>query len=332
MKEALYYKTSAGRVTCLLCPHTCEIKEGARGICKVRKNHAGKLYSENYGLISAINFDPVEKKPLYHFFPGSVILSIGSIGCNMKCRCCQNWQISQASPDDYYHDKRYAPEEILKLAKSKSKNIGVAYTYNEPTVFFEFMLDTAKLIWQERLKNVVVSNGFISEKPLFELLEYTDAYNIDLKAFNDKFYKTQTGSGLQPVLNTLKILGKSGKHLEITNLVIPTLNDDEREFTEMVNWISSELGSRTVLHLSRYHPMYKLGIEPTGAGVLEKFYRIAAEKLRYVYVGNIHMKDFQDTKCPTCGRLLIKRTGYFIDTEGIDKEGKCKYCGEKVIG
>ncbi|MFO7655969.1 MAG: AmmeMemoRadiSam system radical SAM enzyme [Bacteroidales bacterium] len=330
MKEALYYTTEESRVTCLLCPHTCKIKDGAVGTCKVRRNRDGKLLSENYGLVSAVGFDPVEKKPLYHFYPGSVILSIGSFGCNMKCSCCQNWQISQASPDGHSRHRRYNPEEIVKMAKSKDQNIGVAYTYNEPTVFYEFMLDTAKLVRKEGLKNVVVSNGFISEEPLHELIEYTDACNIDLKAFNDEFYKTQTGASLQPVLNTLKILAKHHKHLEITNLIIPTLNDDEKEFSDMISWICSELGNKTVLHLSRYHPVYKLGIEPTAPGVLERFYQIASEKLSYVYVGNIHLKDFQDTKCPVCGITLIKRTGYFVDAEGTDHTGKCKYCGETI--
>lgn len=331
MKEALFYKTSGDKLICQLCPHQCSIKKDSTGTCGVRRNHNGKLFSENYAKLSAINFDPIEKKPLYHFFPGSVILSLGSIGCNLKCKCCQNWQISQAVLSDYKYSKNYSPEEILKLAGSKPGNLGIAYTYNEPTVWFEYMMDTARLVREAGMKNCMVSNGFINEEPLLELMKYLDAFNIDLKAFNEQFYRTQSGAKLEPVKKTLQLLAKHHKHVEITNLVIPTLNDDEKEFTEMVNWIAKELGESTVLHLSRYHPMYKLSIKSTNSELLENFYKIAAEKLNYVFVGNIHIKDYQDTRCAKCGKTIIRRTGYFIENSGISQSGNCIYCGEAIV-
>lgn len=329
--EALFYKTLDKKVNCSLCPHNCIIKDGSTGICNVRRNIKGKLVSENFGRLSAINFDPIEKKPLYHFYPGSIILSLGSIGCNMKCKCCQNWQISQTSAEEFPANNIYKPKDILRLTRSRRNNIGVAYTYNEPTVWYEFMLETAKLMQAEGLKNVVVSNGYINEKPLMELLKYVDAFNIDLKSFNDKFYKEISSASLEPVKNTLKRISKSGKHLEITNLVLPTLNDNEKEFTEMVTWIADELGKDTVLHLSRYHPTYQMNIKSTGQGIIERLYIIASDKLNYVFVGNINIKDYQDTKCNKCNITVIRRAGYFIEKTGIDKDGKCLSCGTMII-
>jgi len=290
----------------------------------------GVLYSENYRVLTATNFDPIEKKPLYHFFPGSTILSIGSLGCNLKCKCCQNWQISQSSADNFPYTKSYSPGEIVQIAKSRSNNIGVAFTYNEPTVWFEYMFETSKLINTGGMKNVMVSNGYINEAPLKELVKYIDAFNIDLKAFNEKFYKIQASARLEPVKQTLQVLVKHNKHLEITNLVIPTLNDDETEFEEMVNWIAKELGRDTVLHLSRYHPMYKLDLSPTRTQTLDDYYHIASKKLNHVYVGNITLKDYQDTKCPKCGKTVIRRSGYFTEANGIDAAGKCANCSEQI--
>ena len=329
-KEASFYKKLDGKINCNLCPHNCMIKEGNTGICNVRRNREGKLVSENFGVLSAVNYDPIEKKPLYHFYPGSVILSLGSYGCNMKCKCCQNWQISQAGTEDLFLRNSDMPEDILNLAKSRSNNIGVAYTYNEPTVWYEFMIETAILIQSAGLKNVMVSNGFINEEPLLGLLKYIDGFNIDLKAFNDTFYKEVSSASLGPVKNTLKIISEHKRHLEITNLVIPALNDNEDEFKEMVEWISKELGVDTVLHLSRYHPMYKMDIEATSSDTLERLYNIATDKLNYVYVGNINIKDCQDTRCSKYDKTVIRRSGYFIERTGIDREGKCLYCGNHI--
>jgi pyruvate formate lyase activating enzyme len=329
-KEAMFYDRQDGKVKCYLCPHNCIIKEGFSGVCNVRRNSEGKLVSDNYGILSAVNFDPIEKKPLYHFYPGSLILSLGSYGCNMKCKCCQNWQISQATVKDFTVRNSYMPQDMLRIAKSRSNNIGVAYTYNEPTVWYEFMLETAKLFQSAGLKNAIVSNGFINEEPLLELLKYIDAFNIDLKAFNDRFYKEVSSAKLEPVKNTLKIISEHKKHLEITNLVIPGLNDNEDEFKSMVEWIASELGVNTVLHLSRYHPMYRMNIESTSSLTLERLYKIAAGILDYVFVGNINLKDYQDTKCSKCKNTVISRSGYFIEKSGIDKDGKCIYCGNLI--
>jgi pyruvate formate lyase activating enzyme len=329
-REASFYKKLDGKVNCYLCPHNCIIKDGNAGICNVRRNKAGQLISENFGVLSAINYDPVEKKPLYHFFPGSVILSIGSYGCNMKCKCCQNWQISQSGVDNLYLRESYSAEDVLNLARSRSNNIGVAYTYNEPTVWFEFMVETAVLVRGAGLKNVIVSNGFINKEPLLELLKFIDAFNIDLKAFNESFYREVSSARLEPVKDTLKIVAGHKKHLEITNLVIPTLNDSDDEFKKMVDWIAEELGPDTVLHLSRYHPMYRMDIGATGPDTLERLYNIAAGRLNYVFVGNISIMDCQDTRCSKCKKTVIRRTGYYIDMSGIDKDGKCVFCGNHI--
>jgi pyruvate formate lyase activating enzyme len=328
--EALFYERVNDSVRCLLCPHQCLIKKDHTGICLVRRNKNGTLLAETYGHLSAVNFDPIEKKPLYHYYPGKFILSLGSVGCNMKCRCCQNWNISQVSADDFSFGYNYEPQKIVDLASSRSHNIGVAYTYNEPCVWFEFMIDIARLVRLKGMKNVMVSNGYIQDAPLKELLQYMDAFNIDLKAFSEEFYRKIAGATLQPVLNTLQTIKQWGKHLEITNLVIPTLNDDPDKFRDMIDWINNELGSNTVLHLSRYHPMYKLNIESTPEATLEKLYAIAREKLNYVYVGNINMRDYQDTKCNLCGKRVISRYGYHIEIKALTDNGLCAQCGNQI--
>jgi pyruvate formate lyase activating enzyme len=221
--------------------------------------------------------------------------------------------------------------EIVKMAASRKENIGVAYTYNEPVVWFEYMNDIARLVRFEGLKNVMVSNGYINEEPLNELLKYMDAFNIDLKGFSEDLYKKFSGASLSPVLRTLKQISNAGKHIEITCLVIPTLNDNPDEFREMVNWISVELGANTVLHLSRYHPAHKLNIEPTPAFKLETLYEIARKKLFYVYVGNIKLKDYQDTRCVNCGNIVISRDGYKINASALTDNGLCKNCGSQII-
>jgi pyruvate formate lyase activating enzyme len=287
--------------------------------------------ADSYGKLSAIHVDPIEKKPLYHYFPGKSILSLGSVGCNMRCGCCQNWQISQTSADDYPVERIYAPMDILLMAKALDQNIGVAYTYNEPVIGFEFMMDTARMVRTEGLKNIMVSNGYIAREPLQELLLFMDAFNIDLKSFSDEFYRKHAGARLEPVLQTLKQIRSSGQHLEITFLVIPTGNDNENEFRDMTGWISHELGNDTVLHLSRYHPMYKMKIEPTPPQSLEHLYAIAREKLKYVYVGNIQTRDFQDTFCGNCGNKVIIRSGYKVDLTSLTRQGECLHCGNRII-
>jgi len=329
--EALYAEHINGKIKCHLCPHLCLIAEGKTGVCRVRRNVNGTLFAETWGNISALHKDPIEKKPLYHYFPGNSILSIGSVGCNMRCRCCQNWQISQAGTEEYQFERQLTPDEILHIAISDKDNLGVAYTYNEPGMWFEYMMDIARLSNKNGLKNVMVSNGFINESPLEDLMQYIDAFNIDLKGFTETFYRSFTGASLAPVLQTLKQIRNAGRHLEVTCLIVPTRNDDPVEFNKMIDWIEKELGNKTVLHLSRYHPAFKLGIEPTAAADMEALLTIARRKLYHVYAGNIQLKDYQDTKCSNCGKVVIKRTGYNIDIMGLNETGNCRHCGNKEI-
>jgi len=331
IREALYFEKRNEGIRCTLCPHRCLIRDGKAGICRVRRNSGGTLIAETYGKLTAIHFDPIEKKPLYHFHPGKIILSLGSLGCNMKCQCCQNWQISQSASTDYPGTGMTDPADVIKMAMSNKENIGLAYTYNEPTVWYEYMLDAAKLVHDAGLENVMVSNGFISADPLLEIMPYMDAFNIDLKAFTDEFYRKYTGAGLDPVLQTLKRIRHAGRHLEITCLVIPTLNDQEDRFRDMISWITSELGVDTVFHLSRYHPAYRQNIEQTSRESLERLYHIAREKLHYVYVGNLPTRDFQDTFCSSCGKKLIARSGYEVEVLSLTENGACRHCGNQVL-
>lgn len=307
------------------------IRDGQTGICGVRRNTNGKLIAETWGKISAIHNDPVEKKPLYHFFPGSSILSIGSVGCNMKCRCCQNWQISQVSAAEYDYSRDYSPDEIVTLATAETNNIGVAYTYNEPGIWFEYVMAVARAVQSKGLQNVMVSNGYINEKPLDDLLTCIDAFNIDLKGFTGDFYRNFTGSTLSPVLRTLKRIKESGRHLEITCLLIPGLNDNIADFEKMIGWIADELGNTTIFHLSRYHPAYKFGLEPTPVSEFEKLLSVARKRLYHVYAGNISLKDYQDTRCPVCHNIIIKRAGYYTDKIAVTENGMCSHCGTQVI-
>ncbi|MFO7613963.1 MAG: AmmeMemoRadiSam system radical SAM enzyme, partial [Bacteroidales bacterium] len=227
MHPASYFTPLPGnKVKCTLCPHLCTLAEGKKGICHVRRNAGGTLVTDVYEKSCALRFDPIEKKPLYHFYPGSMILSVGSVGCNLRCKFCQNWEISQTCAEDYPFLKPVTAEEILRMSDDREDNSGIAYTYNEPTVFYEFMLDIAKKAKAKGLKNVAVTNGFINASPLNELLEYLDAFNVDLKAFTDDFYKRVTGGRLQPVKDTILAVSKAGKHLELTHLVVTGLNDE----------------------------------------------------------------------------------------------------------
>jgi pyruvate formate lyase activating enzyme len=332
MKEALYYHATHDQVVeCRLCPHHCTIKPGKRGICRVRKNVEGRLIAENYGKVCSLNFDPVEKKPLYHFYPGQTIFSIGSVGCNLRCKFCQNWNISQTGVDEHFNLKEYTPDEIVDLAFSRQDNTGIAYTYNEPVVWFEYMEEIARLAKKKGLKNVMVTNGFVDPEPLAALISLMDAFSVDLKAFTEDFYKAMTGSALQPVLNTLKAIRKAGRHLEVTNLVITGTNDDEADFSRMVEWLGSELGVNTVLHLSRYFPMYKMDKNTTPEETLHRFYEIAKERLNYVYLGNLRIEKGNHTRCPRCGHMLIMRMGYHTEITGLDEWGRCGLCGEDVL-
>ncbi|MGD9994879.1 MAG: AmmeMemoRadiSam system radical SAM enzyme [Salinivirgaceae bacterium] len=327
----MLYQKVRNKIQCVLCPHQCILHEGKTGICGVRQNIGGKIRSKNYGLISGFALDPIEKKPLYHFYPGSKILSIGSLGCNLKCNFCQNWQISQVCDTNTSRYKTMQVDEVLTQASGLSGNIGLAFTYNEPTVWYEFMFDAAKACQQNTLKTVMVSNGFICKKPLEALLPYIDAFNIDIKAFTENYYHEMTGGSLKPVLDSLKTISKSGKHLELTNLIIPRKNDDPEQFAEMVNWISNELGPDTVLHISRYFPAYKQSIPATPEQLLLELYEIARNKLHFVYLGNLKNEASQNTYCNTCKQLLITRTAYQTEVLALTPEGKCTKCETQIL-
>lgn len=316
-------------VECQLCPHKCRINEGKTGICKVRKNIDGKLYLLNYGEITSIALDPIEKKPLFHFYPGHTIISIGSWGCNLKCEFCQNWEISQKRPP---YIKNIEPEELVAIANEyKSKgNIGIAYTYNEPIVLYEFVYNTAKLARTKGLKNVLVTNGYINHEPLEEIGRYIDAMNIDLKAFDNEFYRKICGGTYEPVLSTIEFCVKNNIHVEITTLVITDDNDNleqlEREFKTL-----SEISKDIPLHLSRYHPAYKYTKPATKIEFLIEAYKKATKYLNYVYLGNVWNEKYENTYCPKCGSVAIIRSGYNIKIGNLDKEGRCKVCNNQIL-
>ncbi len=327
MHEALFYtKLNDQTVRCELCPWNCALKNGQTGVCKVRTNEGGKLYTHVYNKIAALGIDPIEKKPLYHFYPGKNILSIGEVGCNLHCSFCQNHRISQCFASEFNGFQEITSKEIVNEAQKTYHNIGIAYTYNEPFTFYEFMLKTAQLSHEIDLKNVVVSNGYINPEPLQKLLPYIDAFNIDLKAFSNAFYKKQTKGKLEPVLETLKIIAYSKAHLEITTLVIPTLNDNAEEFENMVHWISAELGQNIPLHLSRYFPQHEMKIQPTSIEKLDQFYTIAKNYLFHVYLGNVSDENRSSTYCFNCSNVLISRKRYHTSVGGIDSNGNCINC------
>lgn len=331
MKNASHYIITEKGIQCRLCPFFCVITEGKTGRCGVRKVAGGKLISLNYNKTSAINIDPIEKKPLYHFHPGQQILSYGSFGCNFTCENCQNWEIAQCTFNHFKMAGAVSPGQLANKAVQIENNIGVAYTYNEPTVYFEFMLETARLVHHKGLKNVMVSNGYICQEPLSELCNYIDAFNIDVKCFSETYYKQQLSAWLKPVLQTLEKIHKKGKHVEITCLIIPGYTDNTATFKTFVAWVKNTLGANTVLHISRYFPRFKLQAPQTGFGKLKELQQIAREALHYVYLGNTHEHSDNNTYCPFCNTLLIKRNGFNTSVMGLDSNGACS-CGHQVAG
>jgi len=323
-REARFYeKRGDGKVQCFLCPHTCVIGEGKRGVCGVRVNKQGTLYTMIYGEVSSIAMDPIEKKPLYHFYPGSSILSIGTVGCSFRCQFCQNYSISQ-NPD--HPTETYTPEELIRYARTRN-SVGIAYTYSEPLIWYEFVYDTCEAAREAGLKNVFVTNGYINPEPLRELLPLADAFNIDLKSFSEDFYRKYTGGKLAPVLKTIEeIAGRDGVVLEVTTLVIPGHNDSDEEMERITGWLAS-LRRDIPYHLSAYYPMYKFTAPPTPYGSLERLRDIAKKKLNYVYLGNV--RSDSSSYCPDCGAVLVERLGYSIRV-GSYRNGKCGSCGNSV--
>jgi pyruvate formate lyase activating enzyme len=322
------FRTSGDKLQCLLCPHNCVISDGKSGICGARRNNEGVIELITYGVISGYALDPIEKKPLYHFFPGTNILSLGSYGCNMHCDFCQNYSISQRAAAGF--TVKTGPEKILKDASTALHNIGIAFTYNEPVIWFEYMRDIAEEAKKKGLRIVLVSNGYVNEEPLDEIISFTDAFNIDLKAFNNDFYRKLTGAELEPVKKCILKIAKSGRHLELTTLVIPGLNDREEEIARQAQWIAEETGKDTPLHLSRYFPMYKREDPATPDETLIRLEKIASNYLNYVYIGNLKTETGQNTKCPNCHKVVTSRTGYSIKLQNLDQKGNCSACGTPV--
>lgn len=329
MKEAMHYiKKKDKAVQCKLCPWRCVIDEGKRGFCGVRENQSGKLMALVYGRPVSVSVDPIEKKPLFHFLPGTDIFSIGTVGCNLRCKHCQNWQISQ---EKEIMGESLMPEEVVEGAV-KNGCSSVAYTYNEPSIFFEYVYDTARLARKKGLRNVMVTNGYINEEPLNELYKYIDAANVDLKGFSEEFYTSVTGAHMQPVLDTIKRISRMKTWMEITNLIIPTKNDDFEKIKEMCGWIAENAGKDVPMHFSRFFPYYKMSdLPPTPPQTLVRAREIAIKAgLNHVYIGNLLTEEGENTYCPGCRELAIERKGYNILKNSL-KDGKCS-CGEKIAG
>ena len=330
MKQALFYKKLKNKIVqCQLCPHFCSLKEGEKGKCGVRENQNGKLMNLVYNHPCSLVLDPIEKKPLYHFLPGEESLSIATVGCNLACQHCQNYDISQAKSISI---KEVKAEEVIKEAKDKGVKI-IAYTFTEPTIFYEYMLEIAKLAKKSEIKNIIVSNGFINPEPLRELCKYIGGANIDLKSISDDFYKKICRARVKPVLESLKILKQENVWIEITNLLIPGLNDSNGDIKKLVDWVKDNLGLEIPIHFTAFYPTHKLTHLPrTSLSTLKRARGLALDAgIKYVYTGNLPDEEGNCTFCPKCKKLLIKRSWFSI-TENNLKKGKCPSCNEKIDG
>ncbi len=319
------------RVRCTLCPNNCVLRPGQMGPCHTRINENGVLYSIAYANPVAVHVDPIEKKPLAHFLPASLAFSISTAGCNLACKNCQNWEISQAAPNElpFYE---LPPAGVVKQAL-ESDCRSIAYTYTDPTAFYEYTLDTARLAREHGLKNIIVSAGYINPEPLHELAKYLDAANIDLKSFDDRIYRKLNSGRLLPVLETLKILKEHGVWLEITNLVIPGYTDDMDMIRQMCRWLVDNGFADNPLHFSRFHPSYKLQDVPsTPVSTLEKAIEIALEEgIKYPLIGNVWGHERESTFCPHCGKKVVSRVGFNVTKVNIT-DGKCDFCGHPIAG
>ncbi len=323
--EALYYeKLDGSRVRCGLCPNNCLVSPGETGRCRQRGNRDGMLVAISYGKTVTVALDPIEKKPLYHFMPGSRILSVGPNGCTLTCAHCQNWEISQKTSGTTY----LSPEQLADLA-SKEGSVGVAFTYTEPLVWYEYILDTAVVLKERGLKSVMVTNGYLNEEPALRIAPMIDAFNIDLKSFDDTFYREHCGGTVGPVKRFIEI-ASSVAHVEITNLVIPGMNDSPASIEDMVKWIAG-ISKEIPVHFSRFFPRYRMDkLESTPAETLSMAYGLARRFLDYVYIGNIFIEGTEDTVCPGCGEPVIRRSGY--STELLSPDGVCGHCGKSIKG
>jgi len=332
-KEALFYeKLPDERVRCLICPRKCVVDDVERGYCGVRENQGGKYYTIVYGRVCTYHVDPIEKKPLFHFLPGTTAYSLATVGCNMECKFCQNWEISQERPENV-PAMNIPPEKVVEAALW-NKAPTIAYTYTEPTVYFEYMVDTARQGRARKLKSVAISAGYINSEPLIVLAREVDAIKVDLKAFTQDFYAKTCNSTLKPVLDSIVTIKKSGTWLEIVYLVIPTLNDSEREIDTMCKWLSDHVGSEVPIHFTRFHPTFRLtNLPPTPVSTVERAREVAlARGLKFVYVGNVPSgHPGESTYCPKCGETAIRRAGYTILGNYL-RQGKCPKCSTPVPG
>ncbi|GBC63312.1 AmmeMemoRadiSam system radical SAM enzyme [Desulfonema ishimotonii] len=333
MEAYLYEKMEDQKVRCHLCSHRCAIRPGKRGICNVRENRDGVLHTLVYEKLIARHVDPIEKKPLFHMMPGSLSYSVATVGCNFRCRFCQNADIAQM-PSDYGNimGKTVTPEAVVADALKENCR-SIAYTYTEPTVYFEFAFETAKRAHEKGLKNVFVSNGYMTPEALKMIRPYLDGANIDLKAFTDEFYRKQCGARLEPVKATLKGMRAAGIFIEVTTLIIPGLNDDPEELTQLAGFIASELGTETPWHISRFHPTYKMTDRPvTPLETLMAASEIGkAAGLKYVYMGNVPGQGGENTICHQCGETVIERLGFQVRANRL-KDGRCPDCGAEIHG
>lgn len=330
--EARYYEKLPDReIKCTLCPRYCHLGDKERGYCGVRENDGGTYYTLVYGKACAVNVDPIEKKPFFHFLPGTLAFSLATAGCNVNCKFCQNWQISQVRPEQV--EAFDLPPEAVALAAQRNNCPSIAYTYTEPVIFFEYMVDSSIASRKLRLKNVVITGGHINPEPLEELIQVVDAIKVDLKSFSEAFYKEYVHGELKPVLEAIKLIHQKKIWLEIVYLVIPTLNDQEPMIRQMCRWLLKEIGPDVPLHFSRFHPMYLLkNLPPTPISTLEKLHSIArAEGLRYVYIGNVPGHKAESTYCPFCGQLVLERVGYQVEKIEL-RNGRCRYCNALIPG
>ena len=318
-------------VKCLLCAQSCLIKPGDRGKCRARMNVNGELRSLVYGRPVSIHVDPIEKKPFYHFLPGSDAFSLATAGCPLHCRFCQNWQISQSRPEDF-DNSMVSPETLVGLASSRQSRV-IAFTYNEPTVFMEYLADIAASAKKQKLRCVMVSCGFMNSEPLKEMCGLLDAIKIDLKGYSEDFYRNVCSAELRPVLNSIRQIARSSVHLELVNLVVPTLNDSDKMMAGLSDWIMGEIGPDVPVHFTRFHPDYQLqNLPPTPVATLERSRNYAMSRgIRYAYVGNVPDHAGNHTYCPACGKAVIKRNSFFI-TEMNVVRGNCKFCGRSIAG
>ncbi len=330
-REAMFQEETARGIMCRICPNECVLKEGELSKCNNRKVIKSKLYTLAFGNPCSVNVDPIEKKPLYHFLPGTRAFSIATAGCNLVCLNCQNWTISQISPDKS-RNSDLMPDKVITECKSKGCD-SIAYTYSEPVTFYEYVFETATLARQAGIKNVIKSNGYIYPEPLKKLCSVIDAANIDLKAFSESTYLKLSGGKLQPVLDSLKTYRDMGVWLEITNLVVPTWTDDLVEIRKMCRWLSENGFKKAPVHFSRFYPTYKLEqLPPTPVDILNKAAQIAADEgLEYVYTGNAPGSEISDTKCPKCKSILVGRQGFRISANNLNN-GKCGSCGTGIDG